>query len=153
MQAHVGAAAPESLLTPHAVRVLGSVLEGLLPGAPEGPGARDINATGYVLGILAHPRTPDSERHYLREGLLWLDELTPAASFETLTARQREEILRSFAASERGEAWLANLLGYVFEALFGDPAYGGNPGGVGWRWIEHQPGFPHPTPDKVYGKL
>jgi gluconate 2-dehydrogenase gamma chain len=52
-----------------------------------------------------------------------------------------------------GRAWLSLLLYYIFEALLSDPVYGGNPGEIGWRWLEHQPGFPRPPADKIYGSL
>jgi len=42
------------------------------------------------------------------------------------------------------------VLGYIFEALLVDPVYGGNPNGIGWKWLEHQPGLPRPTADKRY---
>jgi gluconate 2-dehydrogenase gamma chain len=48
---------------------------------------------------------------------------------------------------------LSLLLYYIFEALLSDPVYGGNPGGIGWQWLEHQPGFPRPPADKIYGNL
>ena len=56
-------------------------------------------------------------------------------------------LLRQIAKSTAGENWLATLLSYIFEALLAAPIYGGNPGGVGWKWLQHQPGFP--LPDKV----
>jgi gluconate 2-dehydrogenase gamma chain len=31
--------------------------------------------------------------------------------------------------------------------------YGGNPDGIGWRWLGHVPGYPRPPADKVAGKL
>jgi gluconate 2-dehydrogenase gamma chain len=39
------------------------------------------------------------------------------------------------------------------EALLTDPAYGGNPGGIGWRWLQHVPGYPRPPMDKIYPEL
>ena len=31
-----------------------------------------------------------------------------------------------------------------------DPVYGGNPEMIGWKWLEHQPGFPAPIEGKTY---
>jgi len=31
--------------------------------------------------------------------------------------------------------------------------YGGNPDGIGWKWLEHQPGYPTPPADKSWYKL
>ena len=50
-------------------------------------------------------------------------------------------MLRYLADETRwGRAWLSLLLYYIFEALLSDPVYGGNPDGIGWQWLEHQPG-------------
>ena len=39
---------------------------------------------------------------------------------------------------------------YIFEALLSDPVYGGNPEGIGWRWLGHRPGFPRPNQRNRY---
>lgn len=135
-------------------RLLAIVLDHLLPTSVDAPGARDINAKSYLLRVLAHPSTPEDEQLFLRNGLRWLNELAideRALPFEALTTIQQESVLHSLAAYERGESWLSTLLGYTFEACFGDPVYGGNPDGIGWRWIDHHPGFPRPLADNIYG--
>ena len=43
-----------------------------------------------------------------------------------------------------GHAWLKKMLSFVLEAFFGDPAHGGNPDEVAWKWAGHKPGFPRP---------
>ena len=70
-----------------------------------------------------------------------------------LSESKREAALRELEGTSRGENWIATVLMYIFEALLCDPAYGGNPEGVGWRWLQHDPGFPRPSADKIYGKL
>ena len=71
--------------------------------------------------------------------------------FEALDFTRKEQLLRYLADRTRwGKNWLSLLLYYLFEALLADPAYGCNPDGVGWQWLEHQPGFPRPPPDKIY---
>ena len=45
------------------------------------------------------------------------------------------------------------ILTYLLQALLTDPVYGGNPNGVGWKWLHHQPGFPRPPKDETYFKL
>ena len=39
---------------------------------------------------------------------------------------------------------------YLAEALMLDPVYGGNPDMIGWKWLEHQAGFPRPVAGKTY---
>ncbi|MCW5587404.1 MAG: gluconate 2-dehydrogenase subunit 3 family protein, partial [Chromatiales bacterium] len=65
----------------------------------------------------------------------------------------RELLLRRTAASAAGENWLSTLLSYLFEALLTAPAYGGNPNGIGWRWLSYVPGFPLPGPGTRYPEL
>jgi len=66
---------------------------------------------------------------------------------------QQDELLREIARSDAGENWLSTLLTYIFEALLTAPAYGGNPGGVGWKWLEYVPGFPLPDADTLHTRL
>jgi len=42
---------------------------------------------------------------------------------------------------------------YLLDGLLSDPAYGSNHGEIGSQWLQHQPGFPRPPADKIYGKL
>jgi gluconate 2-dehydrogenase gamma chain len=58
--------------------------------------------------------------------------------------------LHQIVDSSAGENWLSLLLYYLFESLTLDPVYGGNPDGIGWHWLEHQPGFPRPTKETSY---
>jgi gluconate 2-dehydrogenase gamma chain len=74
-------------------------------------------------------------------------------SFLALDDEQQELVLRDIAESDAGENWLSTLLTYLFEALLTDPVYGGNPGGIGWKWLQHVPGFPRPPLDKRYWLL
>jgi gluconate 2-dehydrogenase gamma chain len=62
-------------------------------------------------------------------------------------------MLRGISRSTAGENWLNNLLGYIFEAMLSPPIYGGNPEGTGWKWLEHQAGFPLPKAGQRYYEL
>ncbi len=66
---------------------------------------------------------------------------------------QREALLRRIEQSRAGGNWLSLLLTYLLEALLADPVYGGNPDAIGWRWLEHQPGFPTPPADRTWYRL
>jgi gluconate 2-dehydrogenase gamma chain len=37
--------------------------------------------------------------------------------------------------------------------MLAPPAYGGNPDGIGWQWLEHQGGFPLPKVGQRYFEL
>jgi gluconate 2-dehydrogenase gamma chain len=134
--------------------VLGAVQEHLFPSEPGAPGAREIRALAYLQDVLADPAGDRVEQRFILKGVDWLEGLCRqrhGASFVDLDALRREQVLREVAGTEKGENWLATLLLYLCEALLSDPAYGGNPDGIGWTWLRHQPGYPRPTPDKRQG--
>ena len=136
--------------------LLAAVQQHLFPSEPDSPGASEINALAYLNTVLADPKMDEEEKAFIRNGTGWLEELArkeQGKAFTDLNTVQREQMLRRIEQSSAGENWLATLLLYLFEALLSDPVYGGNPNGIGWRWLEHQPGFPRPPADKIYGKL
>ncbi len=134
-----------------------AVQEHLFPHLPDSPGAVDINALAYLEQAITAPGIDPDTRNVIVNGVGRLqdacrerfDLLFDEASFE-----QREPLLRYLADETRwGRAWLSLSMYYILEALLSDPVYGGNPDEIGWRWLEHQPGFPRPPADKIYGKL
>lgn len=129
----------------------------LLPSEPDAPGAADINAVAYLEWAITAPGIDPDTRNTIVNGI---DRLQDASRerfdvlFGGLKFEQREQLLRYLADNTRwGRVWLSLLLYYVFEALLSDPVYGGNPDEIGWRWLQHQPGFPRPPADKIYGRL
>lgn len=128
--------------------VLEAALDHLFPSEPQAPGAREIRALDYLRRVIADPRGDREEQRFLIQGAGWLDGLArkrQGAPFVGLDAARKERTLREAAASEKGENWVSTLLVYLCEALLADPIHGGNPDGIGWRWLQHQPGFPRPT--------
>jgi gluconate 2-dehydrogenase gamma chain len=138
-------------------RTVSGVQEHLFPRGPDSPGATDINASTYLeWAITASGVDPDT-RNTIVNGVSRLQDATLDGfdvPFTDLDDAQQEQLLRYIADKTRwGRAWLSLMLYYIFEALLSDPAYGGNPEGIGWRWLQHQPGFPTPPSDKIYGRL
>lgn len=129
----------------------------MFPSDPHSPGAVDINATAYLEAAITAPGIDPDTRNTIVNGVGRLQDASRErfdVPFNDLTFEQREPLLRYLADETRwGRAWLSLLLYYVFEALLSDPVYGGNPDGIGWQWLEHQPGFPRPPADKIYGSL
>ncbi len=128
--------------------VLAAVQDHLFPSELGAPGAREINALSHLQGVLGDPRGDRDEQRFILKGVDWLEDLGRQrhnTSFVDLDPIRREQVLREVARSDQGDTWLATLMFHLCEALLADPVYGGNPEGIGWAWLRHQPGFPRPA--------
>lgn len=135
---------------------LDAVTRHLLPSEPESPGATEIHALDYLRFVTNDRWIDQDDRDFILQGNQWLDELAEkhhGAEFATLGFDEREKLLRHVALTSAGENWLSTLISYVLEALLTAPAYGGNPDGIGWRWLEYVPGFPLPASGTRYVEL
>lgn len=120
------------------------------------PGASDINATAYLKLMLNVPGADKTERNFIIKGVSWLDGIANSMfgkPFIKLNNDKREKVLQKISKSRSGESWLSTLLSYIFEALLTDPVYGGNTRQAGWKWLQHQAGFPRPPENKKYWLL
>jgi len=126
----------------------------LFPDDGDGPSATEINALKYLEWALTDPDNEDEgDGEFIVKGVGWLDSLseqTQGDQFIKLSGEKQDKVLQQISKSSAGENWLSILIYYLIEALLFDPIYGGNPDGIGWKWLEHQPGFPAPTKDKLY---
>jgi gluconate 2-dehydrogenase gamma chain len=135
-------------------KVLDAVQMQLFPDDGNGPGARDLNAIAYLEWALTDPHNiEEGDPEFIAKGIVWLNDLseqTQADSFIKLSDKQQDTLLKQIARSRAGRNWLSVLMYYLAEALMTDPVYGGNPEMIGWRWLEHQAGFPRPVAGKTY---
>lgn len=125
----------------------------LFPNDGNGPGADTVNATSYLQFVLAAPDTDPEERQFILNGIDWLNRLAIArytGVFAGCAPDEQHTLLHQISHSQAGERWLSYLLTYIFEALLSDPIYGGNPHGIGWKWLDYIPGFPRPPANKRY---
>jgi len=138
-------------------QVVRAVQMHLLPSELGAPGAADINATAYLEVAITAPGIDPDTRNTIVNGVGRVQDASRErfdVLFDELGFEQREPLLRYLADETRwGRAWLSLVLYYLFEALLSDPVYGGNTDEIGWRWLEHQAGFPRPPADKIYGSL
>ncbi len=138
-------------------KMLSAVQEHLFPKGADSPGAQDINALPFLRFVIAQADFDADSRNFIVNGIQSLEEASMERfelSFEELDFTRKERLLRYLADHTRwGRNWLSLLLYYIFEALLADPVYGCNPDGIGWQWLEHQPGFPRPPPDKIYTRI
>lgn len=139
---------------PHSRSVVEAVQLQLFPDDGDGPSARQLNAFQYLSWALDDPgNAADGDKAFILKGVGWLEEQSNATlgdSFIRLTPTQQDTVMRQVSQTRAGENWLSLLLYYLLESLTLDPVYGGNPDGIGWKWLEHQPGFPRPVEGKTY---
>lgn len=146
------APSPEAGLVGAEWKTVVAVQDHLLPAESDSPGAREIHAAGYLRLVLVDPRTDPAVLTLVRAGVIELEKICRDAHgmrFAALATDQRETALRALEASPRGREWLGEMLEFLMEALLGDPSHGGNPGGIGWKWLGIVPGFPRPRPGRL----
>ncbi|MCP4047869.1 MAG: gluconate 2-dehydrogenase subunit 3 family protein [Gammaproteobacteria bacterium] len=140
--------------TSHQEQILTAVTERLFPKGSESPGATDIYAVPYLERAIFRPGSASSTRNFIINRAQTLHEASMERfdlAFHQLEYSQAEVLLRYVADQTRwGANWISTLLSYILEALLSDPVYGGNPDGIGWKWLKHQPGFPRPPANKTY---
>lgn len=127
----------------------------LFPSEGEGPGALDVKADYFLLWVLNDPLLDASENEFIIEKLdQFMEECNKNynSSFEELDEEDAVEFVEEVAIGW-GKSWISRLLTIIFEALFTDPFYGGNPDGVGWKWLEHDPGSPRPGKEITYPNI
>jgi gluconate 2-dehydrogenase gamma chain len=149
MRAQPAAGKPSSwTLSDDERRTLAALQDRLLPSGPGSPGARDVNATAYLLAAAADTGVTASERADIQKGLKRLQAFAreqQKAAYAALTEEKQDAVLQAFQEGRGGQAFMMLVMVYTLEALLGDPVYGVNPNGVGWAWLKHDPGFPRPT--------
>ena len=133
--------------------ILRTVQLQLFPADGDGPSAEDLHALAYLQWALTDPdNLEDGDRAFIARGISWLEELSRQEynnDFHHISGLQQHRLLEKVSNSAAGENWMSLLIYYLLEALLLDPVYGGNPDGIGWKWLQHQPGFPRT--DKTHG--
>ena len=137
-------------------QTIAHVQEILFPAGDDIPGASDIGASLYLHKAIENPNADGEDKDFIFRGVGWLNDLTQERhkkTFLQLTLPQQEKIIEVIVQSRAGRNWVSLLLTYILEALLAAPVYGGNRNGIGWQWLEHQPGFPLPSVDKTWDEL
>lgn len=137
-------------------RTLAELQEHLFPATEDGPGARDIHAVVYLRNNLESARADAELKNFILGRIDMLNSLArdrQGADFAALDFTARDDLLRGIVDDAVWRRWLSRLLTFLLESLLADPVYGGNPDGAGWKWLQHQPGFPTPPPGKLWYQL
>jgi len=144
------------LLNQEQRNILSFVQSFLFPSDGNGPGATELNAIDYVQWVLSDSYMDVEEKQYLFKGISWVEETAQEesnSSFLMLDTPHKIALLDQIAEEDWGEAWYSMNLTFVFEALLSDPIYGANKEGIGWAWLEHNPGQPRPSAAMKYGQF
>lgn len=134
------AQAPPTALTADQLKTLEAFIDRLAPADENGPGAMEMGAAVYIDRALDTANA--AEKPSFVEGLAGVESLarsTHNASFASLTAAQRDELLR---AMDTGTAtnlrpFFNRLRRLTLEGMFCDPYYGGNKNFAGWDLIRY----------------
>ena len=123
----------------------------VFPQSKLSPSALDLHISSYLAFVLKDERILKEDRDYILKGAHWLEESAFEnydKSFLNLTEEEKEELLQDIVTYRWGENFIYTTLTYIFEAMVSAPVYGSNIEGRGWKWLEHNPGFPLPKTAK-----
>jgi len=140
----------------HQMKILKLAQDFLFPMDGNGPGALDIKAADYLQWVVLDPKMDKEEIEYIFNGITWVEETAQEEKqeeFLQLDAKSQREVLTYIAHENWGESWYSVLLTFIFEALLSDPIYGSNPDNIGWKWLNHNAGYPRPDENHKYGKI
>jgi len=136
-QAHAQNATKFEYLDQQTAGEIEALVETILP-SDETPGAREAGVVYFIDRALVtfHKDQREAYREGLRDFQARREALFPEShSIAQLTAQQRIELLQALENSE----FFRLLHFHTLAGFLGDPSYGGNRDGVGWKLI----GFEH----------
>jgi hypothetical protein len=127
-----------------------ALMEGILPGTEDSPGATDVGAAEYLDRLLAMDDATYYEipgwRQLYKDGLPALEAAAQTLHGKPLTelsADERRDLLGQLSKGGLGgfppgvdQAKLfAAIRGHTIEGCFADPRWGGNRDGAMWHWF------------------
>ncbi|MGE0157919.1 MAG: gluconate 2-dehydrogenase subunit 3 family protein [Gemmatimonadales bacterium] len=142
------AAGPLLNLTAAETEILSAIVDRLIPSDDLGPGALEAGALRFIDRALSEAESATADAY--RAGLAALDRYSSysrGAPFVELSARDQDSVLidvQTGAATgtatgfEGSSAAFFNLVkDHTWQAMFGDPQYGGNADFAGWDLIRY----------------
>jgi hypothetical protein len=110
-----------------------------------------LDTASYMNIIFHHTKITKEDKQHLKNGVKWLNEESiklHKLNYTQLHAHQREDLLREISKTKWGDAFIYNIFSFLFEAMLGDPIYGGNKNKAAWKWLNFEGG--KPMANKVY---
>jgi gluconate 2-dehydrogenase gamma chain len=143
------------------VEAVGALLEGIIPGTLDAPGAKDAAAVQYVDRLLSAPDIYYEIPRWRELYQQGVPQIVAAVrvrfngkTIEELAPTELEIVLRDLsqgtfpgftswaagqAAPDLQKEFFAVLRAHAIEGCFADPRWGGNQNGVMWHWL----GYPN----------
>ena len=106
-----------------------------------------VETSRYIEIILRHARVSEEDKKFIKNGVKWLNEesvLMYKTTYVKLLFSDREEVLNAISKKKWGRSFMKEMTSYLFEAMLGDPIYGGNNNEAGWKWLKFTGGNPRP---------
>ncbi len=117
------------------------VQDDLFPKAKE----LGINTSNYISIIYRHHKIATEDKEFLKNGVKWLNETAHdryQKHYTKLPDEKRQLVLQEIVTKKWGKNWVDSMMRYIFEAMLGDPIYGGNNHEAGWEWLAFTGGKP-----------
>jgi len=104
-----------------------------------------INTSDYITIIYRHHKISRSDKEFIKNGVKWLNETAQELhkkNYTRLSDSKRQDVLQEISSTQWGNNWIDTMMHYIFEAMLGDPVYGGNNQESGWEWLSFTGGKP-----------
>ena len=138
------------------LQLIRDVQDVLFPKDNLGPGALELKSDIYLIWVLSDSRLDPWDNKYIIKGFRKLNTASKdqfKVPFTKLNLGQQEELIARVSLMDWGQSWLSKILTLIFESMFANPNYGSNPEGIGWKWLNHQAGWPQPEQEQIYPKI
>lgn len=135
-------------MPPHVWNIIGKVQNILFPKTENMPSAKEFYALEYLMKNMNHESFDSDDYSFIEEGSSSFEHDFP--EFLHASLESKESTIQKAVQDPYFERWFSRLIYYGFEAMLGDPLYGGNPKMIGWIALEHT--FGEPQPSKTYGQ-
>lgn len=143
--------APElTNLTPQDIYVIAKIQSILFPSDGNGPDCDELHSMQHVIWTLSIEK--DLEEKYKSDleafQLMWKEHLN--IDYRDADEQTWKSFVSIASQHSNTKIWISWNLNLILESLSLDPIYGVNSNESGWKWLEHQPGYPRPNNDTKF---
>ena len=135
-------------ISPAIWHTIEAVQDVLFPQTTTMPSAKAFNALSYLMKNIDNEHFDKDDVELITNGAFFFKRDFP--QFFTQNLKAKHQTLQKASEDDYFEYWLSRVMYYGFEAMLGDPIYGGNTNEIGWKSTLHVSGEPRPT--QKYGE-